>query len=55
MEVNSTTLEATAAPEAQPTAPETENASPEGRAQADKPASLNTPENAEKLRLIMRR
>jgi hypothetical protein len=62
METNSTTLEAPAAgapgSEAQPTAPVQKpeaGAKPVGKAQAEKPASINTPENAEKLRLILRR
>lgn len=63
MVTNSTTLEAPAAgtpagSEAQPTAPDQNpetGAKPEGKAQAEKPASINTPENAEKLRLILRR
>ena len=62
METNSTTIEApAAAPQqggAQPTAPDQKpeaGAKPEGKAQAEKPASINTPENAEKLRLILKR
>lgn len=64
MVTNSTTLEAPAAAipadsTTQPTAPDSQKPEagqkPEGKAQADKAASLNTPENAEKLRLILRR
>ncbi len=62
METNSATLEAPAAgvetTPSQPTAPESKpeaGTKPEGKAQAEKPASINTPENAEKLRLILRR
>lgn len=63
MVTNSPTLEAPAAATpaglpTQPTAPESKpeaGAKPEGKAQAEKPASINTPENAEKLRLILRR